>query len=83
MFFLKQALNKLKLGTELCVVLPVLMGSKEAIMLQQSLHGDTEADTPWEKKDGFKVLDTWLKCSNHTEASGGAEKLMSQDLSLS
>lgn len=50
------------------------MGSKEAIRLQQSLHGDTEADTPWENKDGFKVPDMWLKCSNQiVVASEGAE----------
>lgn len=49
------------------------MGSKEAITLQHSLHGDTEADTPWENKDGFRVSDTWLKCSNQIVASGEAE----------
>lgn len=46
MFFFKQTLNKLEQGTEVCMELPVLMGSKEAITLWLSLCGVTEAEIP-------------------------------------
>lgn len=46
MFFLKQTLNKLDLGTEVCVVLLVLACSKVAMRLHLYLGGEIKSETP-------------------------------------